>query len=343
MLEQRKKDFTMKLSILDQIPVPNGLTPQQALHNSVALAKMADDIGYERFWLAEHHSTRTLASSAPEITASFIAAQTNRIHVGTGGIMMMHYSALKIAEQFNTLSALAPGRIDLGLGRAPGGDYAATFALAQGKRPYVDEQYQKLEAIQHLMAGEKSEDQAYSQVIATPFKVAPASMWLLGSTGQSAAKAADYGVGYSFAQFFSGQATQEIFQIYRDRFIPTMFMEKPQIIVSYAATVAPTEEEAEFRALPIDISRLWLMRGEMQPALTSEQAQEYPLSEMDKMQIEHNRKLHLVGTKEQVAEKLLQDQETYGFDEVMINSNQSSFEHRLESYQLLAQQLLTSK
>lgn len=119
----------MKLSILDQIPIAKGMTAQQALHNSVALAKNADDLGYERFWLAEHHNTRTLASSAPEITATYIAAQTNRIHVGTGGIMMMHYSALKIAEQFNTLSAFAPGRVDLGLGRAPGGDYPSNVCF----------------------------------------------------------------------------------------------------------------------------------------------------------------------------------------------------------------------
>lgn len=330
----------MKLSILDQIPIAKGMTAQQALHNSVTLAKQADDLGYERFWLAEHHNTRTLASSAPEITATYIAAQTNRIHVGTGGIMMMHYSALKIAEQFNTLSAFAPGRVDLGLGRAPGGDYAATYALAQGKRPFVDEQYNKLMAIQQLMAGERADDQAYANVVTTPSKVPLASMWLLGSTGQSAAKAADYGVGYSFAQFFNGQATKEIFDLYRERFIPSDFMKEPQIIVSYAATVAETKEEAEYRAKSIDISRLQLMRGEPQQALTPEEAQNYPLSEMDLATIEQNRKLHLVGTKEQVAEQLLADQQLYGFDEAMINSNQSTFEHRLESYRLLAEALI---
>lgn len=330
----------MKLSILDQIPIAKGMTAQQALHNSVALAKQADDLGYERFWLAEHHNTRTLASSAPEITASFIAGQTKRIHVGTGGIMMMHYSALKIAEQFNTLSAFAPGRIDLGLGRAPGGDYAATYALAQGKRPFVDEQYNKLVAIQQLMAGERAEDQAYTNVVTTPAKVPLANMWLLGSTGQSAAKAAEYGVGYSFAQFFNGQATKEIFDLYRQRFIPSDFMETPQIIVSYAATVAETEDEAEYRAKSIDISRLQLMRGELQQALTPEEAQDYPLSEMDLATIAQSRKLHLVGTKQQVAEQLQRDQEQYGFEEAMINSNQSIFEHRLESYRLLAEELI---
>ena len=143
----------MKLSILDQIPVAKGRTSTEAHAASIEIAKLGDALGYERMWLAEHHNTTSIASSAPEISAAHLAAITNRMRIGTGGVMMMHYSPYKIAEVFKTLSALSPGRIDLGVGRAPGGDMAAMVALASGKRPYVDEQYDKLETILHILNG----------------------------------------------------------------------------------------------------------------------------------------------------------------------------------------------
>lgn len=141
----------MKLSILDQVPISKGMTSTEALANSVKIAQLGDEMGYERMWLAEHHNTTSLASSAPEITAAYLAAKTDRIRLGTGGIMMMHYSPLKIAEVFKTLAALAPNRIDFGAGRAPGGDGPAMTALASGRRPEMTEQYDKLEIILNLM------------------------------------------------------------------------------------------------------------------------------------------------------------------------------------------------
>lgn len=330
----------MKLSMLDQIPIPQHTTAMEALHNSIALAQLGDDLGYSRFWLAEHHNTTSLASSAPEISIATIAAKTSRIKVGSGGIMSMHYSALKIAEVFNTLSAYNPQRIDLGIGRAPGGDHPSIAALAQGRRVYMEDQYDKIQAILDLMAGEPSSLAEYRPVQVTPANVPLVEPWLLGSTGNSALRAGQLGLGYSFAQFFNGQASRAIFDHYKKNFVPNIFMSTPKITVTYAATVAETAEEAQYRGLPIDLYRLQLMRGQMPVIISNEEAANVPLTEMDKMLIEENRKLHLVGTAQQVADKLQQDAQDFGFDEAMVNANQAAFAHRVETYTLLAKALL---
>ena len=330
----------MKLSILDQVPVVKGITSSEALHRSVELAQLADDTGYTRMWLAEHHNTDSLASSAPEITAAYLAAKTERIRIGTGGIMMMHYSPYKIAEVFKTLSALAPGRIDFGAGRAPGGDGAAMAALASGRRPEMTEQYDKLDIILRLINEQRTGEPVYDSVIAIPTKVQLPEAWLLGSSGQSARQAGDLGVGYSFAQFFNGQMSREIFDAYKHTFKPSYFMEKPEIIVTYAATIADTREEAEYLVRPMEISRLNLMRGRISQGISPEEAKDYPLTEMDKMFLEQNRHLFLVGTAKDVAEHLWRDQEQYGFDEAMLNCNLFNMEDRLKGYRLIAKEML---
>lgn len=180
----------------------------------------------------------------------------------------------------------------------------------------------------------------YNKTIATPAGVMLPEAWLLGSTGNSAMVAARMGVGYSFAQFFNGEMTKEILDIYKTNFTPTPFMEKPTIIVSYMVTVAETRDEAEFEALPHDIGRLWLMKGKLGQLLTLEEAATYPLTEMEKMQIQENRKkLHWVGPVNEIAERLSHDQASYGFDEATICSIPHSQEKRLNVYKLLAKAL----
>lgn len=330
----------MKLSILDQVPVAKGMTSTEALARSVEIAKLADTLGYTRMWFAEHHNTTSLASSAPEVIVASIAAQTENIRVGTGGIMMMHYSPYKIAEVFKTLSALAPGRIDFGAGRAPGGDMAAMMALASGRRPEYSEQYDKLNMVLNLMNEQRTGDAVYDSVVAAPFKVTLPEAWLLGSSGQSAKQAGEAGVGYSFAQFFNGQMTKEIFDLYRQTFQPSYFMEKPNIIVTYAASIADTREEAEYLSMPMQISRLNLTRGNIMQSLSPEEANDYPLTEMDKMFLENNKHLLLIGTAKDVATQIQEEQQQYGFDEAMINCNQYSLEQRLYTFKSLAHELL---
>ncbi|GAF13262.1 bacterial luciferase family protein [Bacillus sp. JCM 19046] len=330
----------MKLSMLDQAPVSKGHSAIEALQFAERLALLGDELGFHRIWMAEHHSGPSVASSAPEITAAHLAAKTKRIRVGTGGVMMMHYSPLKLAEVFKTLSAFAPGRIDFGVGRAPGGDHLSIQALAEGRPLMHNDQYDKLATTLQLLNDQKTNDPLYNQVMASPDHVHLPEAWLLGSTGNSARQAGKHGVGYSFAQFFNGEMSKEIFEAYRHYFEPSYFMEKPYINVTYAATVAETADEAAFLALPIDLSRLFLMRGQIRQTLSPEEAHAYPLTEMDKALIEKNRKLHLVGTAQTVARQLEQEQQEFGFDEAMIVSNQHDYETRLTSYRLLAKELI---
>ncbi|MGN4124783.1 LLM class flavin-dependent oxidoreductase [Lysinibacillus sphaericus] len=330
----------MILSILDQIPVPKGHTAEDAFKRTEQLALLGEELGFHRMWLAEHHNSESLASSAPEITAAFLAAKTKRLRIGTGGVMMMHYSPYKLAEVFKTLSALAPNRIDFGVGRAPGGDHPSIYALAEGRRQRMTEQYDKLDVILKLMNEQKSGEYVYDQVVASPTNIPLPEAWLLGSSGQSAMQAGQLGVGYSFAQFFTGNMSKDIFDTYKSTFTPSYYMEKPQIIVTYATTVADTLEEAEYLAKPIDITRLQLMKGQIIQSMSPEEAKDYPLSEMDKMTIANNRKANLVGTPKAIAQYLVAEQEQYGFDEVMLNCNQYAQESRLNCYKLLAKELL---
>ena len=329
----------MKLGILDQIPVAETQTPTEALQHTVKIAKQAEQLGYHRFWLAEHHNSDRLASSAPEIVMAHIAAATEKIRVGSGGIMVMHYSALKVAEVFNTLSALTANRIDLGMGRAPGGDGATITAMAQGRYFRSDDQYDKITDILNLMDGTQPALREYQGVSVTPSNVHLPEAWLLGSTGNSALKAGELGIGYAFAQFFNGEASRAIFDAYRHAFIPTAFMEQPLISISYAATVAETEDEAEYRARPIDLFRLGLMTGRLVPVISAEKAKDVTLSEKEEMLIQQNRRIHLVGTPEQVAGKVLKEKEAFGFDELMVNANHAEMESRMDTYRLLAEAL----
>lgn len=330
----------MKLSILDQAPITKGNHAADALLKAEELAILGDELGYHRMWMAEHHGTSHFASSAPEITAAHLAAKTKKIRIGTGGVMMMHYSPLKLAEVFKTLSAFAPGRIDFGVGRAPGGDTNAMYALSEGRQPMLNNMYEKFDTALDLIADEIPEDDLYGRTIATPSDVILPEAWLLGSTGNSALEAAKRGVGYSFAQFFMGELTKETLDIYKNHFVPSIFMEKPKINVSYMVTTAATAEEAEYEAKPQDIWRLLFMRGHLSSVITPEEAKDYPLSEMDKMIIEENRKIHIVGDSKKVAAFLQKEQEVYGYDETMIISIPHSQEKRLDVYQLLAKELL---
>ena|SRR5690625_274177 len=299
----------MKLGILDQIPVAETQSATEALQQTIEIAKQAEKLGYHRFWLAEHHNSNRLASSAPEIVMAHIAAATEKIRVGSGGIMVMHYSALKVAEVFNTLSALTANRIDLGMGRAPGGDGPTITAMAQGRYFRSDDQYDKIIDILNLMDGSQPALREYQGVSVTPSNVDLA------------------------------EASRAIFDAYRNAFIPTAFMEQPLISISYAATVAETKDEAEYRARPIDLFRLGLMTGRLTPVISAEKAKDVTLTEKEEMLIQQNRRIHLVGTPEQVAGQVQKEKEEFGFNELMINANHAEMESRMDTYRLLAEVL----
>ena len=331
----------MKLSILDQVPVISGSNARQALDDAVLLAQHAEKLGYERIWFSEHHGGESLASSAPEIIVAQVAAKTEKIRVGTGGIMMMHYSPLKIAEVFKTLEAFHPGRIDLGLGRAPGGDRNAIFALSQGKLPLLDDMYEKAEIIQDLLIDKVPSQDLYAVTKAVPTLEEVPAMWLLGSSGDSALKAAQMGMGYSYAQFFSGQMNKEAFEMYNHHFKASEFMPEKHISVAFYALACPTEEEAHYYALPYMIFQMKLARGQrLGKFLTPQEAAEYPLSELEKMMIEKIQQGHLIGTPQQIHQRLKAYQDEFHFDEAMLVTITHPQEIRLQSYELLAKEIL---
>src|SRR5690625_552288 len=218
----RKGCSSMRLSVLDQAPVTSGNTAVDALKKAEELAILTDELGYHRMWMAEHHGTNAFSSSAPEITAARLAAKTNNIRIGTGGVMMMHYSPLKLAEVFKTLSAFSPDRIDFGVGRAPGGDNYSIYALSEGRQPMVHNMYEKFETALQLIKDEVPEDRLYNKTIATPANIDLPEAWLLGSSGNSAIQAGRMGVGYSFAQFFNGELSTEILKAYKENFQPSV-------------------------------------------------------------------------------------------------------------------------
>lgn len=330
----------MKLSILDQAPISKGDTSIQTLQHAEELAILGDTLGYKRFWISEHHSSKAYASSAPEIMLAHLANKTKNIRLGTGGIMLMHYSSLKMAEVISTLSALANGRIDFGAGRAPGGDKEAVYALAEGNKAIARNLYEKFENTLKLIAGEQSTHALYKNVISMPQDTPLPKAWFLGSSGKSSLEISQLGVGYAFAQFLMGDLTKEVIDIYRDNFKPSIYLEKPEVMVVYLVTTAETKEEAEYLAKPQDIWRLNFDKGHIEQIMSPEEASNYPLTEMDKLTIEENRKIHFVGDINEISTKLQEEQAVYHFDEAMICSVQHSHEKRLNMYKLLAQELI---
>lgn len=330
----------MKISILDQAPISKGSTATQALQHLEASAILADALGYERFWLAEHHNSKGLASSAPEISIAHLAAKTKRIKFGTGGMMLMHYSPYKMAEVFKTLCAYAPGRIDFGAGRAPGGDSASIYALSEGREPMLNQLYQKLDTTLKLINDDHPADPLYQRIEAHPTHIQIPEAWLLGSSGNSAVQAGRMGLGYSYAQFFNGSLDRDVIQAYKANFVPSDYMHKPKVIVSYFVTAAETLEEAEYQGRPADISRILMMKGQLGLRMSPEEAKAYQLTEQEEASMYQMSNWHIKGSYAQVADRLREQQAYYGFDEAMICTIPFSQDFKLQTYRMLAKELM---
>lgn len=329
----------MKLSALDLITIMEDQTPESAFSNTADLAKHLDKLGYNRLWFAEHHGSKYHLSSSPEISAAYIAGLTDKLKVGTGGTMIMHYSPLKIAENFKTLAALAPGRVDIGIGRAPGGSHIAINALAEGKNVEYTDLYEKTEMILHYLADEEQENSLYNQIDASPSNlIQKPTPWLLGSSGNSAMKAGELGIGYSFAKFFGiDNVPDDLFEHYRYHFKPSALMAEPYVISTYQVVVAETEEEVNQLAKPLEINRLLNLQNKFRPILPVEKAHnvEFDPIHQDIIDRQYKDRILIKGTPEQVKAILLDEQEKYGFDEAMIYSPIPNHDKRLKSYELL--------
>ncbi|HEU4452720.1 MAG TPA: LLM class flavin-dependent oxidoreductase [Longimicrobium sp.] len=326
--------MTLPLSVLDLAPIGSGSTASQALRNTLELARLADRLGYTRYWLAEHHGMPSIASSSPEILIGHVAAGTRRIRVGSGGIMLPNHVPLRVAENFHTLEALHPGRIDLGIGRAPGTDPRTSQAL----RPFPAEQFaEHLAEVIGLSRGDLPEEHPFRRVRVIPSDVELPPIWLLGSSGASARLAGSMGTGYSFARHFSPTPPAPAFQAYRDSFLPSPRFPKPHAILGAAVICAETDERAEYLASSSDLVWVRLQRGEFDSIPSPEEALAYPFTPREREIAAGYRSLMFVGGPETVRRQIEQVAAESGADEVMITSNIHSHAERMRSYELLAE------
>jgi luciferase family oxidoreductase group 1 len=330
----------VKLSIVDQSLVASGSTPAQALQNSIELAQLADRLGYERFWIAEHHATGSLASPAPEILMARIGAETKHIRIGSGAVLLPHYASLKVAEVFRMLHALYPDRIDLGIGRAPGGTPLETYALSRDRSKnavHDDFPEQLIELLAFLNHG-FPEDHPFRHILVTPEMPGGPEVWLLGSSMWSASAAAQLGLPYAFAHFISPQSTRDAISYYKANLEPVDSPLAGQTILALGAIVADTEAEAEHMYASRRLRFIRQGQGRDGPIPTPEEA----LAELKRYtgpvrQEEGEWPRYAVGTPEQVREKLRQVVDELGVDELMVITVVHSHEGRMRSYELLAQ------
>jgi len=326
--------MSLSLSILDLAPVPEGTTSQQALQNIVGLARLGDELGFRRVWYAEHHGMPSIASSSPEVLIATAAASTSRIHIGSGGVMLPNHVPLRVVETYRTLNGLHPGRIDLGIGRAGGSDGRTLAALRS-----VDGNYFPQELAEMLAFEQQGfpADHPFAPVRVVPENVPLPPIFLLGSSGASAAAAGELGVGYSFAAHFSATPPGPAFAAYRAAFRPSAQFDKPHAILAVSALVAPTGDEARFLSQSQAVSWALFHSGEERKLLSPEDAGARQLTPQQQAVIDKQGKLWIVGDPHQVRAAIEEQAETAGADEVMVTTTVWSHELRLRSYRLLAQ------
>jgi len=322
------------LSVLDQSPIPEGSTPAEALQRTLDLAELADSLGYKRYWVAEHHATPALACAAPEILIGAIAPRTRRIRVGSGGVMLPHYSPLKVAETFSTLSGLNPERIDLGLGRAPGTDPMTMLALQRDRRQAAPDDFiEQLVELLALLEDRLPPSHPFARHARTlpglPERPEP---WLLGSSPQSAIWAAELGLPYSFADFINPEGAA-IAADYRSRFIDSERLGAPRVSVGVIAICADSDEEAERLASSSRMMLSLLRQGRLVEIPPVEKA----LSYLETRERSAGGRRAVIGSPETVRAGIESVAEEYGAEEVLVLTITYDHEARRRSYQLIAE------
>ncbi|CAM2976967.1 MsnO8 family LLM class oxidoreductase [Paenibacillus sediminis] len=287
----------IKLSVLDLVPVLEDTDDVGALHQAVLLAQSAEKWGYRRYWTSEHHDMEALASATPEVLLAHIGARTSTIHLGSGAVLLPHYSPLKVAEAFHLLAALYPGRVDLGIGRAPGGSAHASMALSGNYLEHVRNLPKSIQALRDLLTGKYRYEDVPVQ--ARPIPPEAPSLWLLGTNVKSAGYAAEYGTGYVFGKFMSEHDGKSVLAAYREQFQPSQLMSEPKAIVAISIICAETTEEAN--------------------------------------RIAGGEKADIIGDPSLVQLELEKLSQTYETDEFIVINSKGSYKERLKSYQLIAE------
>ena len=328
----------MLLSVLDQSPVAEGSTGAQALHNTLDLARLTDALGYHRYWVAEHHGGPMLAGPSPEVLIGPIASATEQIRVGSGGVMLPHYSPLKVAESFTILAALYPGRIDLGLGRAAGTDPLTTFALQRDRRQAAPDDFpQQLAELLAYLDDALPADHPFRDLARTlPGRPELPVPWLLGSSEQSAIWAGELGLRYAFADFINPRGA-EIAQLYRERFTPARDLDAPRTAVAAWVLCAPTDEEAQELASSSRMSFALLRRGQLIPVPPPDKALAFLAREGKSPADDVRGRRAIVGSPDKVRTRVDELASIYGADEVIVVTITHDHGARRRSYELLAE------
>lgn len=327
----------IRLSILDQSPIISGHTPAQAIHETIKLAQAAERMGYHRYWLAEHHAIAALADPCPEILVARVAAATSTIRVGTGGVLLPYYSPFKVAEQFRMLEALYPGRIDLGIGRAPGGDQMTALAMGEGRYHGAEHFPEQVQFLAAYLDDALPADHPFAKVKAMPAGPTAPQIWLLGSSDYSGALAAQLGLRFAFAHFISAQGGDAVMHDYKRNYQASEREPAPQALLCAFVICADTAEEAERLAGSIALRRLNTDYGVNAPVPNHEEAANYPYTEADRRRIAHHRGRVVLGTPATVQDKLLKMKEMFEADELMVITITGDYDSRMNSYELLAE------
>ncbi|MEO6546519.1 MAG: LLM class flavin-dependent oxidoreductase [Ferruginibacter sp.] len=325
----------LKLGILDQSIVRHGSTAKDAIQETIATAKLAEELGYSRFWVSEHHNAASIAGSTPELLMVKLADETKNIRIGSGGIMLPNHSALKVAENFRMLETLFPGRIDLGMGRAPGSD-RITASVLNPSNSFSEQNY--LTQLSHLQSFfNDTAETNYGALLAVPQAVTTPSQWILSSSGGSSKIAADYGMGLVIARFINGDAGPEVVEAYRRQFKPSDQFPHPQAMLSISVLCADTEKKAaEMRKL-MDYRLLQFEKGNFDKPGNFESVKDYTFSPGELSRIAANRGRVVSGTPLQVKQQLTALANIFDVDEIIVVTMTGSMEDRKRSFELLAE------
>jgi len=321
------------LSVLDLVPIGSGGTAADALRHSVDLARRAEQLGYLRYWFAEHHGMPGIASSSPEILIEHIASATSRIRVGSGGIMLPNHAPLRIAEAFHTLETLHPGRIDFGVGRAPGTDPVTSRAM----HPFDAELFpQQLQEVLGLSGAALPADHPFRTVRVIPAGVRFPPVWILGSSGAGARFAGSLGVGYAFARHFSPAPPEPAVQAYLESFRPSASFPEPHVILGVSVICAETAERAEHLAGSTDLVWVRYQKGEFGLLPTPDEAAAYNWSDYERSVAHAGRSRHFIGTPPEVIAQIDQLARSTSATEVIVTTMIHDHQERVRSYELLA-------
>jgi luciferase family oxidoreductase group 1 len=328
--------MTLKLSILDQTPIPPGRNASAALEESIQLVNMADRAGFTRYWISEHHNMATLACAAPEVLIARLGAETKRIRLGSGGIMLPNHSSLKVAENFRLLEGLFPGRVDLGIGRAPGGDRLTASLLNPANTFDPQEYVQQIVSLKAFLNDDATPETVHEKVKAIPRIDTTPQLWMLTSSGESAYLAAHFGMALSFAQFINPVGGAESVNEYRKRFKPSEELSAPQASVGIFAFCGETEEKAARVQAVMDYRLLSVLKGQFEETPSYQSIKGYKYSSEELRHVHYNRQRMIIGTPETVKDKMQALARQFNVDEIVVATFADTAEDRLDSYGLLA-------